>query len=84
MKKSLVVLFCAPLRDYPEQPKDYSKSRLIQCPYCAEKMWLSEKKEIIFNQANDNGNDIILACFHCLIKIAHENPELKDHIRVDI
>jgi hypothetical protein len=85
MSKELVVLFCAPLSDYPEQPKDISKFELVDCPHCKKPMWLSEKKKALVTLSKALDKDIIFACFICFTEIAKKNPELfANHTRVDI
>lgn len=81
----VVVLFCAPKSQYPNQPTDVSKCRLIDCPHCKLPMWLSEKKEGMKALAEAMKKEIILACYPCFAKMALENPDwVKDHVRIDI
>ncbi len=80
----VIVLFCAPHSKYPDVPKDYSNSILVDCPHCKLKMWLSEKKESIKKLAEAMEKEIIFACFDCFMELAKKHPEWKDHIRVDI
>jgi hypothetical protein len=79
----VLVFFCAPYSRYPTKPEDYSPSKLVDCPHCNEKMWLTEKKEAIIS-ANKMDKEIILACFDCFIQIANDRPELREHIRINI
>lgn len=67
---------CPPYADYPEAPKDQSKSELRDCPKCKNQMWLSEKKKGVLMFASCIGRDIILACYHCIEEEAKNNPEL--------
>jgi hypothetical protein len=83
--QDVVVLFCAPLSQYPEQPTDVSKCRLIDCPHCQKPMWLSQKKEGIIALAKSMEKEIILACFICFKEMVLKNPEiLKDYKKINI
>lgn len=74
--KDLVVIMCPPLSDYKEAPKDQSHSELFDCPKCNEKMWLSDKKKGALMFASCLDKEILLGCYHCIKKIAQEDPPL--------
>jgi len=74
-KEELLIVTCPPLSDYPEAPKDQSKSDLFDCPECKNKMWLSEKKKGILLFASCLNRDIMLACYQCFEKEVRDNPE---------
>lgn len=85
MKNNSVVIMCPPLSDYPEAPKDQSHSELFDCPKCKQKMWLSEKKKgaLLFSACINK--DIILACYHCITKMAEKDPSIfLDSNKVDL
>ena len=80
-----VILFCAPQSQYPSQPVDVSKCRLVDCTSCNKPMWLSEKKELMKELADAKGKEVILVCYFCFKEWALKNPDaLKDHVRVDL
>ena len=70
--KNMSIIFCPPLKDYPEQPSDQSKCELIDCPICNEKMWLSEKKQYWLGLSKGMDREIFLACYPCFMKWTHE------------
>ncbi len=74
--KELLVLMCAPLSKYPEQPYDISKSRQIDCPHCKKPMWLSEKKEKLMRDAILEGKITYLTCHICLQEQVLRDPLL--------
>jgi hypothetical protein len=85
MSNDLVIVMCPPLSDYKEAPKDQSHSELFDCPKCKDKMWLSEKKKGMLAFASYINKEIILACYHCITKMAQEQPELfTESKRVDL
>lgn len=85
MKKEPVIVMCPPLSDYPEAPKDQSKSELFDCPKCKQKMWLSEKKKGVLAFASCIGKPIILAFYPCIEEMVKKDPSLiMKHKRVDI
>ncbi len=73
---NVVIIPCPPKSDYPESPKDQSKSELHDCPKCNEKMWLSEKKQDALESLSRANKEIILACYHCIKELVDERPEL--------
>jgi len=75
-KNDLVVVMCPPLSEYKEAPEDQSHSELFDCPKCKNKMWLSEKKKGVLMFSSCLDNDILLACYHCITKLAAEDPSL--------
>lgn len=88
-EKDLAIIFCPPLSEYPEPPKDISKCRLVDCPLCQQKMWLSEKKEAIKKLVDILEKKYFYGCYTCLTEMAKEmNLEglLKDSkmIRIDL
>lgn len=74
--KDLVIIPCPPYSDFPDQPPDQSKSELIDCPLCKNKMWLSEKKKTTMLIAEQFNKDILMACYTCLNKFIKENKDL--------
>jgi hypothetical protein len=76
MSNDLVIVMCPSHSDYPEAPKDQSHSELRDCPKCKNKMWLSEKKKGVLMFASCLQKNILLACYHCITKLAKEEPEL--------
>lgn len=83
--EDVVVLFCAPQSQYPNQPSDISPCRLIDCPECKKPMWLSQKKEGMMGLAKSMSKQIICECYICFKKRVKEKPEcLIDHVRIDI
>lgn len=76
MDKEAVMIACPPYCDYPEAPKDQSHSELFDCPKCQQKMWLSEKKKRVLMFSSCIGKHIILACYHCITKMAQDDPAL--------
>lgn len=76
MSNDLVIVMCPPHSDYPEAPKDQSHSELFDCPKCKNQMWLSKKKKGALMFASCIGKDIILACYHCITKMAEKDPAL--------
>jgi hypothetical protein len=84
-KKDLVVITWPPLSDFSEAPKDQSASDIRECPLCDDKMWLSERKKGLIMFAACANQDILLACYNCIIKKAQENPSFfKGSERVNI
>lgn len=84
-ERQIGVIFCAPLSLFPEQPKDYSKSELIDCPTCNKKMWFSEKKKEWKGYCEFLGREMIIECFICFEQRVKNEPEImKDHVRIDI
>ncbi len=85
MSNDMVIVMCPPHSDYPEAPKDQSHSDLRDCPKCKSKMWLSEKKKGLLLFASVLNKEIILACYHCITKMAEKNPSMfMDSKKVDI
>lgn len=85
MSNDVVMVVCPPLSDYKEAPKDQSESELRDCPKCKNQMWLSQKKKGVLMFASCIGKDIILACYHCITKMAEKDPSLfLDSIKVDL
>ncbi len=83
--RDLVFVMCPPYPEYKEAPKDQSKSELRDCPKCKNQMWLSQKKKGVLMFASCLGRDIILACYHCITKMAQETPEMFiDSHKVDL
>ena len=69
----LMFIFCAPLSEFKEPPKGNSLCKLVDCPDCGEKMWLSEKKEEmqkLFNKA------VKMNCYDCFKKFAESNVDM--------
>ena len=75
MNKECTVIICPPYPEYKEAPTDQSHSELFDCPKCDQKMWLSEKKKGILMFASCIKQDILLACYDCIKKMAKEQPE---------
>lgn len=85
MSNDLVIVMCPPYSDYPEAPKDQSHSELRDCPKCKSQIWLSEKKKGLLLFASFLDKDILLACYHCITKLAQEPPGLFiDSKKVDL
>jgi hypothetical protein len=82
--EKLTFIFCAPLSKFPEQPKDYSSSCLVDCPMCKEKMWLSSKKREMILISNKANRKLIMYCFDCFEKEFKKHPEWINHIGVKI
>lgn len=83
--EDVVVLFCAPKSQYPIQPSDISKCRLIDCPVCKKPMWLSQKKEGMMALAKAMKKEIICECYICFEKRVKENPSVMlDHVKINI
>lgn len=83
--KDILIIFCPPLSEYQDQPKDQSKCELIDCPTCKNKMWFSEKKKSMKQFAESLGKEILLECFTCFIKTVEKNPELlTDGVKIKI
>lgn len=84
----LVVIFCPPLSEYGTPPRDQSICELHDCPACKEKMWLSIKKKVLIEKANELKKEILLACYPCFIKRVNSDKELRDslhnHTRIDL
>ena len=81
----VVVLFCAPFSLHPEQPTDQSKSELVDCATCKEKMWLSKKKKHMANLAYGLGKEILMECYICFKKRVKEDPSIMlDSLRIDL
>lgn len=78
----IIVIFCPPLSEYKTQPDDQSLCEPIDCPDCKEKMWFSIKKKEILDQANKLKKDVLLACYICFTKRLHNDPELREALRV--
>ncbi len=74
IKDELVLVACPPLSDYEKSPKDQSHCEPFDCPKCQEKMWLSDKKKGILAFSSCLNKEIILACYHCVTKMAQEDP----------
>lgn len=72
----LVIIMCPPYPEYKTAPKDQSKSKLIDCPKCKNQMWLSDKKKGVLMFASCINKEIILACYDCITKMAHEDPSI--------
>ena len=83
--KKTVALFCPPLSVYPEQPDGMSKCKIVECPHCNNKMWFSEKKEVIYRLARSMDCQIIFACYICFYEMAKKDPRLlRDNNKVEI
>lgn len=80
MNNDLVIIPCPDLKSYPQQPRDQSKCELVQCLYCNENMWLSEKKKAIIKFSNSVGKQIILACYPCML---NELEKMKNNGDID-
>jgi len=79
--KALAIIMCPPLFRYPEPPKDQPGCTLIKCPHCGIDAWISEKKRLI----RDNADEYFLACYPCLEELAETNPDIfKNSLRVNI
>lgn len=76
MSNNTVMVMCPPYPEYKEAPKDQSHSELFDCPKCKGKMWLSEKKKGVLMFSSCIGKEIILACYHCITKMAKEDPSI--------
>lgn len=66
----LVIIMCPPLADCPEPPKDVALCRLVDCPHCEEKMWLSPQKKQWKDDMVKHKRDFYLGCHKCLLKLA--------------
>lgn len=75
MTNKTAIIPCPPLSDYPEQPKDQSLCTAESCPNCHNKMWLSEKKKAMIKLTEQSDIKFIAKCYHCIMKMAEENPE---------
>jgi len=64
--KEAVFIACPPLCDYEKPPEDQSHSE----------MWLSQAKKGILLFRSVINKPIVLGCYHCINKIALEDPEL--------
>lgn len=90
MSDEPMMIMCPPLKDYPKQPDDHSKSRLIKCPECKKKCWLSIKKEEIIEACEQAEKEVILLCYPCLMRWAikaRESGEINqftDFIKVQL
>ncbi len=82
-KKESVVIMCPPLCDYPEPPSDHSKSTLVDCPECQQKMWLSEKKQVVIQCSEKFDKDILLQCYPCIMKLAAELQKQECELEVN-
>lgn len=71
-----VIVPCPPLCDYPLAPEDQSHCELFDCPKCKNKMWLSQKKKGVLMYSSLIKKNIVLGCYNCITKMAHENPSL--------
>lgn len=81
----LVVVMCPPYPEYKEAPKDQSHSELRDCPKCKSQMWLSEKKKGLLLFASCLNKEILLACYHCITKMAEKDPSIfMDSKKVDL
>lgn len=76
MANDHVIVMCPPHSDYPEAPKDQSKSELRECPKCKNQMWLSDKKKGVLMFSSCIGREIVLACYHCITKMAEKDPSM--------
>lgn len=75
------IIMCPNLKRYPEAPKDQSISRITNCPYCGDKVWLSKKKEALMQ----NLHRYELYCYDCIEAKAKKNPEfVTEALRIDI
>jgi hypothetical protein len=52
MKDGFVAMFCPPVKDFIEQPKDISTATKENCPECGQLMWMSEKKNFYMQRRN--------------------------------
>lgn len=90
MSKEIGFIFCPPLSEYPEPPKDISVCKLVDCPHCKNKMWLSIKKEVMKELMEQAGKDILFACYPCFMKEAEAMKErgefnyMTDTVRIDL
>jgi hypothetical protein len=83
--KELAIIICPTFSEFPEQPSDQSKCELIDCPLCINKMWLSQKKKILFIFSENINKDIFLGCYDCFEKFAKKNKDLfnkKENIKI--
>lgn len=85
MSHDAVMVMCPPYPEYKEAPKDQSASELRDCPKCKNQMWLSQKKKGVLMFASCIHKEIILACYHCITKMAQEDPSIfMDSKKVDL
>lgn len=78
-EENLFIIVCPPLKDYKLPPADQSKSKLVDCPECSEKMWYSIKKMKLRKQY-EKKSDILLCCYTCMMKKAKEDKKFRDHL----
>ena len=72
MKDRFVAIYCPPVKDFIEQPKDISAATKESCPECGQSMWLSEKKKLLYAAAKRAKKTILFCCYDCFLKIAKE------------
>lgn len=83
--ENTVLLPCPPLSLYSEQPKDQSKSELVDCPICTNKMWYSIKKKYIKELSDKLGKKVICECYTCFESRVLKDPSIMDDCeKVDI
>ena len=76
----LIIIMLPPFSEFKEAPKDQSASRLIDCPECKQKCWISEKKSELFLDHYLLKNEILMTCYHCITKRAKTDPDFfKNH-----
>ena len=75
------IIMCANLKRFPEPPKGYSESKVINCPHCRAEVWISQKKQNLMQ----NLHRYELYCYDCLETKAISNPKfITEALRLDI
>lgn len=74
--EKVYIIMCPPFKDFKLPPDDLSNSKLVDCPYCNEKMWCSTKKMKLKNKHEKD--EVIFCCYYCFQRKAIEDDEIRE------
>jgi hypothetical protein len=70
--ENIALIACWDFKTFPKAPNiadpTISPCKLVRCPVCTKKMWLSRKKDECMSICNDLGKRIIYRCYPCMSK----------------
>lgn len=68
MIESINIIMCPSVSRYNDPPKDQPGAKIITCPHCESKMWISKKKRALVKILKN----FLLICYDCLEKRARD------------
>jgi hypothetical protein len=71
--KKILFMPCPTYSLFPEAPPNQSGCKLIDCPRCFGKMWISKKKRIL--RKRHKFDELLCACYECFIEFANDNAK---------